>query len=69
VARDYSFHSIALEKLTDSDKSRVNTDPVLRGIATRRVLNQDATIVVAGKSDVDTSLLVDAAAPSQFVID
>jgi hypothetical protein len=69
VARDYSFHSIALEKLTDSDNSRVNTDRVLRGIATRRVLKQDATIVVAGKSDVDTSLLVDAAAPSQFVIE
>jgi hypothetical protein len=63
----YNLSSFSTDKLNDTTNSFVNTYPAIQNLVSKDVLSADATIIVAPNGAVDTSLIVRAAGPSNFV--
>ncbi len=69
VPAGYDFDEIDKSKLQDSTNSETYTGQILKRIVNNEALSNDATLIVDGDSNIDTSLLVKYARGNQFVIE
>jgi hypothetical protein len=69
TGKDDVVKKIAESELLDTDNSAAYTGTFLRSILARQSFMLNGTVVIAKDSDVDTSILVEAASSTQFVIE